>query len=479
MNWRQLIHNLASVTVMRIGMAALGFGQFWLLSHRLPAEQLGEFSLLMNTFFLLQALPLLGLNSLLTRSVAASPEDTAVQISNSLAFALPCASLMALLLAVYGQVQSVPGLSLPHLLLGLAMLPTAWTLVAESALVGREALQGIAHVSLAEATARLLGTWVAVNQGWGLPGVFAFFLLGRLGAAAAYLMHPGLPRPSWPLVQGAMLRGYVAEVPTYLGLTLCVAAASRIDVIVLSRLMSLKDVGIYAAASRLYEASLMVSTIAVIVVFPMLSRLFATDRAAFLALLERCLRWGLLLGMPPVLVGMALAPWLVQHVYASALWGAAPVLQLLLLAAWLMALDQLLSTTMMAAQAQRQDLLSMALGLGALVALLVTLTPSFQLPGASLAVVLALALRVGWRLAWAQKQLPLPGLLGHALRAALAAAAGLGTFIGLARHGMPTALMGGWLAHALVAWGIGAWGPTHRADWQHLSQAWLTRRRRA
>ena len=92
-----------------------------------------------------------------------------------------------------------------------------------------------------------------------------------------------------------------------------------------------------------------------------------------MATLERCLRWALLLGLPLVLLGMALAPWLVRHVYAPALWPAAPLLQLLLIATWLMALDQLLSSTMLAAQAQRQDLVAMSLGLLALLALLVGL----------------------------------------------------------------------------------------------------------
>jgi O-antigen/teichoic acid export membrane protein len=467
MNWPSLIRNMASVTVLRIGLSALGFGLFWLLSHRLPAEQLGRFSVLMNTFFLLQALPLLGLQAPLIRTVAAQPEALAEQVSNALVFALPVAALIAAGLGAYGVSWAEPGLMVPFLLLGLSILPTAWTLVAESALIGRESMHEVARVNLLEALGRLCGAWWAVSQGWGLGGVFLFFLLGRMASAIAYVFSPRLARPSLGLVRGAVQRKYLAEVPTYLGLTLVLAVVSRADVIVVSRLLGLREAGVYAAAGRLYEASLMLSTIAALVAFPILSRLFVTDRTAFLAMLDRCLRWGLLLGGPLTLLGMALAPWLVHKVYAQALWAAAPVLQLLLIAAWLTALDQLLSSTMMAAQAQRQDLMIMSLGLLAMLLMLAGFSPVWGLQGAAAAIVAALALRVGLRLWWAQRSLPLPGLLRSALRAAMASAAGLIAFWSL--EGVQALLAGG-LAHLLIALLTGTWSAQYRADWQGLSR---------
>jgi O-antigen/teichoic acid export membrane protein len=468
MIWRRLLGNAASMTALRIGMAVLGFALFWLLSHRLPAAELGGFSLLMNSFFLLQALPMLGLNYQLTRLVATQPEGLPGHVSNSLAFAFPPAVLMTLALFAYGQWFAAPELRLPSALLGLAMVPTVWTLVAEATLVGREAVRGIAYVNIAEAVVRAVGAWVALEQGWGLTGVFAFFLVGRIGAALCYLGHTGLPRPSLSEVKPGVLRGYLAAAPTYLGITIATAVCARVDVILLARLTTLQDVGTYAAAAKLYEASQMLSTIAVTVVFPLLARLFANDRPAFGLLLSRSLRWGMLLGMPIVLIAMALAPWLVQHVYKPALWGAGPVLQILMLASWLMALDQLLSGTMLAAQAQSQDFKAMSLSVVALVVLLVVLHHFWGIAGAGAAVALALLLRVAVRLIWATRQLPLPGLGGHAWRALLAAVASLMVFAALRDQGTAVATLAAMLMHALAVWLVGGLSADHRREWAQL-----------
>ena len=143
MSRAKMLGNIASVTALRIGMAALGFGLFWLLSHRLPTAELGGYSVLMNTFFMVQALPLLGLNARLIRHIAAQPASLAMELSNSLIFALPGAALIAVGLSTYGWTLEGSSLFLPYMLLGLAMLPTAWILVAESALVGREAVPSV------------------------------------------------------------------------------------------------------------------------------------------------------------------------------------------------------------------------------------------------------------------------------------------------------------------------------------------------
>ena len=479
MTLRTLLGKLASVTVLRLGVAASGFALFWLLSHHLSSAALGGFSVLMNTFFLLQAMPLLGLGVHLIREVAAHPAQQPHDISVATALALPVSGLLCLGLIGHGLWIAHDDLRPSFMLLGLSMWPTAWVLVAESALIGREQLKVLTWVNLLESLWRMLGAGVAVWQGWGLTGVFAFFLSGRVLAAVAYGWGAGLPRPRLALVSLKAWQHWVTLAPTYFAIALVSAACSRIDMIVLSQLRSLQDVGVYAAGAKLYEASLMVSTMALMIVFPVLSRLFATDRAAFATLLARCMRWGLLLGVPAVLVGMALAPTVVQWLYAPSLWGAAPVLQALLLAAWLMALDQLLSATMLAAQAQSHDLRAMAVGLLTLLTLLVGLGLWLGPLGAAWAVVAGLALRVLWRLRWAEADLAVAGLRKQALRAAVAAGAGVAMFWWLqplptVDHARSTAsLIGhtllalgvGLASHALVAVLVGAFGAEHRADW--------------
>jgi O-antigen/teichoic acid export membrane protein len=475
MNVRTLLSKMASVTVLRLGVAVLGFGMFWLLSHRLSANELGGFSLLMNTFMLLQTLPLLGMHVHLIREVAARPEQQASELTHALTFAMPVATAMALGLCLFGAIGADATLRWPFVLLGLSMVPTAWVLVAESALIGREQLQVLTTVIMLESGWRVMGALVSLWQGWGLGGVFAFFLAGRFITSAVYALRGGLPRIRMAQVSRAGLQQYLALAPTYLAIGLVSAAHARIDMLVLSRLRDLNEVGISAAAAKLYEASMMVSTMALMIVYPILSRLFASDRSAFALMLSRSVRWGLLLGAPLVLVGMTLAPALVHVIYLPRLWAAADVLQPLLLAAWLMALDQLLSSTMLAAQAQSQDLRVMVIGLLTLLLGLLVLGPTFGALGTAWAVVAGLVVRVASRLLWAQRDLALPGLMKESARSALAAALCVGVFFAtsdrdLAPHMAPwlqgtLALGAALLTHAAAAALTGAFSAQHRAEW--------------
>lgn len=460
----RLLRNFASVTVLRLGTAALGFALFWLLSHRLSSAELGGFSVLMSTFFLLQQLPMMGMSFHLIREVAAHPERLPHELGASLVFSAPWGLVLAAGVATYGGVTASSALWIPYLLLALSMLPTAWTLVAESALIGRERMQPLTQANLVEAVWRLAGAWASVGMGWGLTGVFGAFLIGRIWTAAWYARLPELRGVVWPVQWQASWLSYLRECRPYLAVTLVSAMASRVDVLLLSHFRSLHDTGVYAAAAKLYEASQMASTLALVVVYPVLSRLFVSDRAMFAQLLDRCVRWALLLGVPLVMTGMALAPALVRLVYAPDLGESGPILQVLLLGAWLLAIDQLMSSTMLAAKAQHHDLRTMVAGLLTLCGLITLLLPLLGLAGVAWAVVGGLIVRLVLRIRWAAWYLHLPEMPRECSRAALAALAGVGAFMALRNASAPLAWAAGVAVHLVGAWGLGALSAAMLAD---------------
>ena len=472
MKVRLLAGNFASMASLRLGLAGLTFALFWLLSHHLTTGQLGGFSLLMNVFFMVQALPLLGMTMRLMRRVAAHPTLSVDESSNSFFFALPIAVLLGFALLAAGFRYRGEGLTLPFALLGLSIVPTAWTLVAESVLVGAERMHGIAYVNLLEALGRLLGAWAAIQGGFGLTGVFSVFAVMRFAAALAYLINPHLTAPQWRRVRRATLRTYLREAPTYLAISVVTGLCTRLDVILVSKLLSLREAGIYAAAARLSDAALMIPTMAAVVIFPTQARLFEADRVAFARFLEQAVRWCLIGGFAAAFLVVALSPLLIRWLYTPNLAPAVPLLQILILGTTVMVVDQLLSTTMMAAHAQRNDLRSMCLGLVVLATLLVVLTHYFGLRGAAMASPTALIVRVLYRLTWAQRELAMP-LVWLALRVVLAAAAASGVlFVQAAGIGVLD------MTCALATYGVVLWltGSVRAADWASLRQLIAHRR---
>ncbi|PXW96198.1 O-antigen/teichoic acid export membrane protein [Sphaerotilus hippei] len=459
----KLLHALSSSFGARLLMAALNYGLFWLLSHRLGASELGGYSLLMNLFFMLQMLPLLGLSTPLTRHVATARTPLAGELSTALALALPVAALIALALGLTGRLAYPPALHGPFWLLAASLLPSAWTLVAEVGLIGLERMSLIARVQCAEALGRTLGSALVVHSGGGLDALFLVFLVGRCLTALVYLRQPALPRPRWQALDAAIARRFRREVPVFLGIAVLAGVAGRLDLVLLSRLGGLAEAGIYAASARLYEAALMLPTIAAMVMLPTLSRLYRQDRGEFIQVLARSLQIALAGGLVVALGVAALAGPLIDLLYAPGLQAAAGPLRWLIFAAVLMTLDQTLSSTMVAAEAQREDLRTMGLALLALTAGLLLLVPALGPLGAAISVPLALAVRVAWRLRWLLRHHPCPELLPRLLRTLLAGALATGALVLTLPHHPALTLAAALATYALALLGSGVVRGRHLA----------------
>jgi len=264
-----------------------------------------------------------------------------------------------------------------------------------------------------------------VALGYGLAGVFAVFLVLRCGVAVAYRFHPLLPRFSWHEVSATVQRRHWREVPVFLSIGLLAALSQRVDIIALSRMAGLHEAGVYAAASRLYDASLMLPTIAALSVMPTLARLFASDRPYFQGVLVLAMRLSLGVGFAIAIGVAALSEPLIRLLYKPEMAAAAPVLRWLIFCAVLVTLDQILSSTMMAAKAQAHDLGALALSVAVLVLGMLVLVPRQGATGAAMAVALAIACRVGYRVRWVTRLLELKHLARDLGRVLLAAGVGV------------------------------------------------------
>lgn len=456
---RSLLSAFGSAMGSRLGTAALNYGLFWALSRLVDTPTLGGFSLLMNIFLLVQLLPLLGLTVPLMRRVATSSTDLREELSNAFAFALPVALVLTLLVGGWGQAFHRETLSLAFWLVALSLLPTAWTIVAEAALLGQERVADVARINFVEALLRTVLAAAAVWLGHGLVGVFLVFLALRFLAALIYASHPLLPLPTLAAWKWQLQRRNWTEVPVFLSIAIVAALVSRLDLITLSHLRGLHDTAVYAAASRLYDAAQMLPTVMALVVLPTLARQFASAREQFRVSLGLSVRLGLLFGLGLALLASALARPLIDLLYLPDMAGATQVLRWLIFAAVIMSVDVLLSSTMLAANAQQHDLRSLAFGLFALALALCILVPRLGPTGAAIAVVLGLGTRMLTRLHWAVREFDMPSPWLHLARLAAACLVGLGVMSITPRQlGVPAAAAASLGSYALALIAFGALG---------------------
>ncbi len=437
-----------SMMGMRILSSLLSFLLVVYIARVWGVTRLGEYSLILGIFLFLQLMPLLGLHLFVIREVSAAVDAAATQTVNACALALGVALVLALILATLGPLvyRDSPALHAPLWLLAASLVPTAFTCTAESVLIGQQRMHAAAGLGVAESLFRTGGAFFAIALGYGLSAVFAVFLAGRLLIALGYYRWAGFRE----LVRGGhldrreLLR-YLRELPAFLGIMICAAALSRMDVILLSRLGTLADVGLYAAPYKLYEVALMAPSLVSVVFFPLFSSLFAADRARFDILLELTFRVFLVLGIPFVIATVYLAPDIMQ-IYGPQYMRASGALEFLIAGLIFASINQLLSLVTLVSHHQHLDFRSLALTCVVYVGLLVATIPEWGFLGAAASTLAAAMLQVSIRLVLLRRQLSVARLVGPSVKVGAAATAMIGVL----------ALASAWPAPAALAVGSGA-----------------------
>lgn len=462
---------LGSAVFLRLVMAVVNFGQFWIFTRLLPAEELGGYSLILGVLMMLHALPLLGLSVPLIRRVATAPGGASAEVSNAFALSLPMAIVITTGVYVYGVTHFDAALHAPLTSLAFTMIPAAWILVAECALLGLERMDLITKVQGVEAVGRLIFGVLAIHLGFGLQGIFVCIFLLRGLVALYYKLSPVVPAVRWRAVSLAIQKRNVSEIPTFIGIVVLASLVMRVDVLVLERTRNLSEVALFAAGSRLYEAALMVPTMAAQALMPTLARMLQEDEGKFKVMFKEVLSQIMLLGGLFAIGLAALASVAVYLVYPIHLQGAAEVFSWLALGTVLVMVDQMLSSAMLAAQAQREDMRSLAVAGVVLIVGLLLLTGPWGAEGAAWATLIAHLARLGLRIRWATSRLACPDLPHSAVKNLLCMLIGVGG-LRLVHHWHPA----GEPAFALIA-GVAAWYLTARCTgvltagwWQRLQQ---------
>jgi len=243
---------------------------------------------------------------------------------------------------------------------------------------------------------------------------------------------------------------------------------TRVDLIVLTHAASMEEAGRYAAPYRIYEAGMMIPSMATFVLFPALVRMFAAAPAQFPLMVQLVMRSGLVLATPVVLVLCFAASDIMRVVFGAAYVTAHGVLQVLAVNLLLLWLHQTLANALMAAGRQKLDLIANAFACALYLPLLYFLAGARGAIGAALAMTLMWAVQVALRL-WFLRDAPSQAsTLGGLGKVALAGAAAALVSFGLAPRLGYGALALGLVAYALAIFWCRAFT---RADAHGVGQA--------
>lgn len=316
----------------RMSQPLFSFFLFVVAARVLPVEDVGAYAVLMGLLFIFQAGAVLGLGPLVTREISGAPEDAAAWMGAAAAVLLPaslvCLAAFPLTAAALGYgPQTVRGASL----LGLGLPFTAGIQIAESVFLATGRARNITLQNFFENILRTAVSVALLFAGFGLVMLLAVHTASRGAACAAgflLLKRAGIASPRRPGRE--RLRYMLRRVPSFGLMATGAMIFFRLDVIMVSLLLSEAAAGLYGAAYRFLAVAFLLPDSFIAALFPVLASRLASDAEGMRDLIARVLLVIAAAAVPVCFCVAGIAPWLLPLVMGSGYGESGGMLEVLI-----------------------------------------------------------------------------------------------------------------------------------------------------
>jgi len=355
---RRIAANAASMLASDVINRATTFALYALVARSLGAYQFGQLSLALTLFYTFQILAVAGLKTLVTREVATRRERTDEMLVNGsvVVLATAIASIGAQAFFVWAMGYSADTARVV-LLLSLGLLPYALTAIYEAVFQGWERMRLIAIANVPVNVVKIVLAFAVLHFGSGLTTIvtilvasYAIIVAIELWLTFRYISVPQL-RLSLSVMYW-MLRSTV----TFLGIDGIIAVTGSLNVILLSKMRSETEVGLYNAGTQLMVPVALIYTSIVLSVFPVMCRRYEPTLQGIKRIGERVIE--LMLGVAlPTSVGLfLLSSTAITVLYGHGLARASVGMQIMVWGLILSAMTSILGQVLVASLRERVTL---------------------------------------------------------------------------------------------------------------------------
>ncbi len=362
MNAHSLFINIGSIFVARMLSPLIRMGLVLFLSRFLGAKGLGEYQVMMTYFALFEVLPTLGLRRFMTREIAKQPPLALQYIQHGCVLGL-LVSIAALAIMNVASAGYSGTIRQGILLLSLALFPSTMLVFCEATFIAPQRAAYIAVLTLSEnLLLMLLGCFFLWN-GFGVISIVATIAILRLFTAGVglTLVMRLCPRLPWQW-DGAFRREMLRQAPVFLGTVLASNLFWRLDILMLSRLRSAEEIGLYAAALRLIILCQEIPKSVLINILPPLSARYPDAMRPFRTLVECTAKYLLIYAFPVTIGAIVLAPDIITMIFNAEFLAAALILSILVMSLVPFGMMNLLGNVLTATHHQKIDLATNGLG---------------------------------------------------------------------------------------------------------------------
>lgn len=334
--WRDIGSNALSILTSDATNRATSFVLYALVARQLGAFEFGQLSLALSLFYVFQVTAVAGLKILIVRQVANDRAQTAVYFKNGcMIVAFSSFASLAMLFAFVCLMHYEPATNSVILLLSVGLFPFAISAVCEGIFQALEQMRYIACVNVPVNIAKMAGAYLLLWRNHALYTVI-LLLLASFFAIAGIEVWILLCR--FPLKRSSLSASFslatIRSAFTFLAIDKVVALESSLNVILLSKLATETEVGLFSAATQVMVPLALVYQSIAQSILPVMCRKVEPGFQALKRIAEHTMELLLALALPTIAGIFFLGQWLLSVLYKNpAFVHAVPVLRL---TAWIL-----------------------------------------------------------------------------------------------------------------------------------------------
>lgn len=290
-----------------------------LVARHLGTHEFGQLSLALTLFYIFQVLAVVGLKTLTIRQVTKDRAQTRRYFINGCAIvALSSFSSLALLFGFVRSLNYPADTTLVILSTSLGLFPYAISALCEGIFQAWEKMHLIPYVNVPVNIAKVGCAFFLLTRGSGLYAVI-LVLLCSLFAVALFEVWILLRKfPSQPAsVDLPFCLATFRSAVTFLGIDGTIAVMSSLNVLLLSKLATETQVGLYSAATQLMVPLLLVYQSIGQSVFPLMCRKVEPGFQTLKRISEQVIEVLLVLALPAVAALYFLGDWALLRLYKN------------------------------------------------------------------------------------------------------------------------------------------------------------------
>ena len=300
LNLRKTTGNALSILTSDVMSRMTSFVLYALVARHLGAQEFGQLSLAFTLFYMFQVFAVGGLKTLIVRQVAKDRAKTQLYFVNGcmiVAFT-SLASIVALWSFIH-LMHYPPATTRIILLLSFGLLPYSVSAVSEGIFQAWERMRYIACVNVPVNIAKVAGAFLLLTTNRGLYPV-VLILLSSFAVIAAVevwiLLRKFSSKPA--SIDFHFSLATMRSAATFLGIDGTLAVMSSLNILLLSKLATETEVGLYGAATQLMVPLLLVYQSMAQSIFPLMCRKMEPGFQNLKRIAEQAMELLLVLALP-------------------------------------------------------------------------------------------------------------------------------------------------------------------------------------